>query len=238
MQALLMAGGKGTRLRPYTAVLPKPLVPIGDISIIELVLRQLRSFGFERVIISVGHKAELIMAVIGDGDRFGLDVSYHREEKPLGTVGALAEIEGLDDDVLVMNGDVTTNLNFREIFEWHVESGAQATIGTYRRVEQIELGVVEVDEEREHITGFREKPEYDFFVSMGVNVLNRSVRSLIPRDTYFGFDMLMRKMLDARADVRPFLFAGRWLDIGRPDDYDRMVRDFEADRSVYLPGDA
>lgn len=116
MQAVLMAGGKGTRLRPFTAVLPKPLVPIGDLSILEIVLRQLKHYGFKEIIISVGHKAELIMAVVGEGHRFGLKVRYYLEDKPLGTVGALARMENLDDNFLVMNGDICTDLNFMSLF--------------------------------------------------------------------------------------------------------------------------
>ena len=133
MQAILMAGGKGTRLKPYTAVIPKPLVPVGDMSIIEMVLRQLRGCGFERVKVSVGHKAELLMAIIGNGKKFGLEVDYHQEDKPLGTLGALAEMKGLEDNFLVMNGDICTNLNFREFYQAHVQSGAIAACWTWTR---------------------------------------------------------------------------------------------------------
>ena len=235
MQAVLMAGGKGTRLRPYTAVLPKPRVPIGETSIIEMVLRQLHFHGFERITISVGYKAELIMAVVGDGKRFGMEVEYHKEDAPRGTAGALAEIEGLEENFLVMNGDICTNMNFKEIYDDHVASSAQATIGTYRRREKIELGVLELDETGSFLAGFREKPEYDFSVAMGVNALNRSVVNLIPQGAYFGFDMLLLKMLEQKIRVRCHRFSGRWLDGGRPDDYDRMCVEFQENPGVYLP---
>ena len=235
MQAVLMAGGKGTRLRPFTAVLPKPLVPIGEISILEMVLRQLRHYDFQSAIIAVGYKAELIMAVIGDGSRFGLEITYHHEEEPLGTMGALATIEGLADHFLVMNGDICTNLNFREFLEAHVESRAMATVATYARREKIELGVLKVDDAGQRIVAFEEKPTFDFLVSMGINALSRPIIDLIPKGEYFGFDNLMLKMLRDEIDVRSRRHDGLWHDIGRPDDYDRMLQDFQADPAAYLP---
>ncbi len=235
MQAVLMAGGLGTRLRPLTAVLPKPLVPIGDISIMELVLRQLRAAGFESVIISVGYKAELIMAVVGDGTQFGLKVRYHKENQPLGTVGALALIEDLADSFLVMNGDICTNLNFAEIYRDHIASSAAVTVGTFPRREKIELGVLELNSSNDRIVGFREKPTYDFHVAMGVNVFSRRVLDLIPKGEFFGFDMLMHAMLREGVAMRPYVFDGLWLDIGRPDDYNRMVEDYAANPRAYLP---
>ncbi|MDA2929385.1 sugar phosphate nucleotidyltransferase [Acidobacteria bacterium AH-259-O06] len=234
MQAVLMAGGLGTRFRSFTAVLPKPLVPIGDISIIELVLRQLRGFGFEAVIVSVGYKAELIMAVVGDGRQFGLEVRYQKESKPLGTIGALALMKDLEENFLVMNGDICTNLNFAEIYRDHVASNATATVGAYARREKIELGVLDLDSSG-RIISFREKPTYDFHVSMGVNVFNHCVLNLIPAGEFFGFDMLMHAMLGKGIAVRPYFFDGLWLDIGRPDDYNRMVEDYAANPGAYLP---
>jgi NDP-mannose synthase len=221
MQVVMMCGGKGTRLRPYTAVLPKPLVPVGETSILEIVLRQLRSQGFERVTVSVGHKAELIMAVIGDGKRLGLDLRYHREYDPLGTVGALAEIPGLEENFLVLNGDVCTTLNFSKVCVHHEQSGALATIATCRRDEKLDLGVMDLENGR--VVGFREKPVYSFHVSTGINVYRRDILAYIPKGRPFGFDELMRALVSDRADVRPYLFDGFWLDIGCPEDYSRMV---------------
>lgn len=238
MQAVLMAGGKGTRLRPFTAVLPKPLVPIGEISILEMVIRQLSHFNFKDIKISVGHKAELIMAVIGDGSRFGVKVTYQHESSPLGTVGALAQMKDLDDNFLVMNGDICTNLKFNDIYHDHVKSQAIATIGTYARHEKIELGVMDVDESEKHIVGFREKPQFDFLVSMGVNVFNKKIIDLIPKDTFFGFDTLMHRMLADKHKIRSYRFDGLWLDIGRPDDYDKMCIDFQRNPEAYLPSGA
>ncbi len=233
-----MAGGKGTRLRPFTAVLPKPLVPIGEISILEMVLRQLRFYGFEQAIICVGHKAELIMAVVGDGKRFGLEVRYHLEEKPMGTVGALTQVTGLEENFLVMNGDICTDLDFSLLYRDHLEHGAAATVGCYQREEQIELGVLELDGNGGRVVGFQEKPIHHLWVAMGVNALQKRVIDLIPKNQLFGFDSLLHRMLTDGVPIRAFRFRGLWLDIGRPDDYEKIVVEFEANRYAYLPEDA
>jgi len=230
-----MAGGKGTRLRPFTHVLPKPLVPIGERSILERVLEQLATCGFTEVVIAVGYKRELIMAVIGDGSRYGLSVRYHTEEKPLGTIGALAGIEGLADNFLVMNGDICTDLHFGEFLEDHVASGARASVGTYARRETIELGVLTLDDGAERIVGFQEKPTYDFHVSIGVNAFQRSILELVPSDAFFGFDDLMHRMLNEGVSIRSHRVEGLWQDIGRLDDYERMSEMLRADPSLLTP---
>jgi len=238
MQAVLMAGGRGTRLRPLTAVLPKPLVPIGDISILEMVLRQLRHYGFGEIVICVGYRAELIMAVVGDGSRFGVDVRYHVEEQPMGTIGALTEIDSLDESFLVLNGDICTNLDFTALLEFHMSHGELATIATYQRIEKIELGVLHLDSDGQKLVSFEEKPTYEFWVSMGVNAFRRDVTDLIPAGEFFGFDTLVRKMLVEQIDVKAFKFDGLWLDIGRPDDYERILEQFPEKRQEYLPDGA
>ena len=235
MQAVLMAGGEGARLRPFTHVLPKPLVPIGEISILERVLQQLSHCNFDNVIISVGYKAEIIMAVLGNGSRFNMDIRYHLENKPLGTIGALASIEGLENDFLVMNGDICTNLNFRRFYETHIAQAAEATVGIYARQERIELGVLELDSQKKHIITFQEKPIYNFLVSMGVNAFNKAIVGIIPKDQYFGFDTLMQKMLKDGVKIHSYLFSGYWVDIGRPDDYDRLMIELEKNPNFFSP---
>lgn len=235
VQAVLMAGGMGTRLRPFTNILPKPLVPVGEISVLEMVLQQLKFYGFKKIVISVGHKAELVMSVIGDGSRLKLDIHYHIEDKPLGTVGSLSKIENLEDNFLVMNGDICTNLDFMEFYESHIKSGADATIGAIKRREEIELGVLEIDKSNKKVIGFQEKPKYYFLVSMGVYALNKKIKNLIPKNRFFGFDDLMHKMLREDIDCRYYLFDGLWHDIGRLDDYEKMLEDFKINLKNYLP---
>lgn len=235
MQAILMAGGKGTRLRPFTNILPKALVPIGEISILEMVLQQLHRNGFEKIIIAVGHKAELIMAVIGNGSRFGLDIKYHYEDKPLGTIGALADLDGLEDNFLVMNGDICTNMSFGAFYQAHIESSAVGTVGTYRRFEKMELGILTLDEKNWKIIGFQEKPTYEFLVAIGVNAFNKSILEFIPKGEFFGFDDLMAKIIEEDIDVRAFPFNGIWHDIGRVDDYEKMLKEFADNPNAYLP---
>lgn len=229
-----MAGGKGLRLRPLTTVLPKPLIPLGDSSVIEMVIRQLLHCGFEDIVVAVGYKSELIMAVLGDGSRFGLNIRYHLEDEPLGTVGALATIEGLEDNFLVMNGDICTNMHFGDLLRHHARSGAQATVSAFRKVEQVPLGVLDVDETSGRIIGFREKPALDFLVAMGVNAFNRSIMDLVPRGSFFGFDDLMHTGLARGLDVRHKLFQGVWYDIGHPHDYDAVLEHVAKNANLFL----
>lgn len=204
-------------------------------SILEMVLRQLRFYGFEEVIICVGHKAELIMAVIDTGQRYGVKVRYHVETEPRGTMGALSEVDGLAENFLVMNGDICTSLNFRNFYEHHIQMSSFATVGVCPRQERIELGVLELDESEGQIVGFQEKPTLNLWVSMGVNALSREAIELIPKGEYFGFDTLVGSILSKKLPLRAYVFRGLWLDIGRPDDYEKILQEFEANRGAYLP---
>ena len=226
-QAVIMAGGKGTRLRPYTYVLPKPLVPVGERPILELLLQQLAQSHVTQVVIVGGYKAEILMAVIGDGHKFGVDISYYIEESPLGTMGALSFLDSLDDNFLVMNGDICTNLNFHDLLVAHKQSGCALTVGSYPRKEQLELGVLELDASQSRIVGFKEKPVQEVFVSMGVYGLSRKALSFIPTGKFFGFDNLMHNLLAVGEPINSYLFSGRWYDIGRPDDYALVQDAFE-----------
>ena len=234
MQAVILAGGKGRRLRPYTTVLPKPLMPLGDMPIIEVVLRQLAASGFDQVTVAVGYLAELMMAYCGDGSKFGLKLSYSREEEPLGTAGPLALIDGLDDTFLVMNGDVLTSLDLRGLVERHRGSGAAATIATHQRQQQINYGIIENDEES-RVTAYIEKPTYRYQVSMGIYVLEPAVLGFIPRGQYLDLPDLVRQLMAAGRPVLAHPFDGYWLDIGRHDDYEQAVEEFEGMRARLLP---
>jgi NDP-sugar pyrophosphorylase family protein len=166
-RAVILAGGEGTRLRPYTTVLPKPLMPIGDRPVLDIVVRQLKAHRFERITIATGYLAELIEAFFRDGEKYGIPIDYYREREPLGTVGALALIDGLvDDDVLVMNGDVLTDIDYGALLERHSKSDAAATIATKVRNIQISLGVLHFGDDGDptRLTGYDEKPALDYIV--------------------------------------------------------------------------
>ncbi len=236
MRAIILAGGKGARLRPYTAVIPKPLMPIGDRTIVEILLGQLAYFGVTDVTVCVGYQAGLIEAVLGDGSRYGLHITYRREDEPLGTIGPLRALAPeLPERFLVMNGDILCDLDFCALHRASEESGAPLTVAVCERVSKIDLGVLELDPAGS-VVGFREKPTYTFWVSMGAYAMTRDVLRFIPERGPFGFDHLMHALLDAGAPIKTFPFRGSWLDIGRSEDFADAQEQFERDRARYLPG--
>ncbi len=234
MQAIILAGGKGRRLLPYTTVLPKPLMPIGDHPILMVILRQLKHYGFNRVTICTGYLHELIHAYIGGSVSTGLDISYTHEPEPLGTIGPLRLIPKLDDDFLVMNGDILTDLDFAAFMKNHRDRKALATIATYQRDAAIDFGVLEKDN-NDRIVAFREKPVYHLDVSMGVYAFSKKILEFVPKQKPFGFDQLMVTLTKKNAEVYSYPFAGYWLDIGRPDDYARSIEEFERYKDRFLP---
>ena len=230
MRAIILAGGRGTRLRPYTVSLPKPLVPIGERPILEIVLRQLRDAGCTRATLAVNHMAHLLMSYFGDGARYDLPLDYSLEAQPLGTIGPLRLIPDLPDNFLVMNGDILTDLDYRAFFEAHQSSGALASVCTFRRVLKIDFGVLEVNADGD-LSGFREKPRIEHAVSMGIYAFSRRILEFVPDGEPFGFDQLMLRFLAEGVRVRCPVHWGQWLDIGRPDDYERA-------QTMNLDGDA
>lgn len=233
IRVIVLAGGKGTRLRPYTTVFPKPLVPISDMPILEVVLRQLKSYGFRKITISVNHLAELIEAFFGDGKKLGLKITYCMEDHPLGTAGSISLVEDLSDTFLVMNGDLLTTLDYAEMVRSHMNSDAAATIAVFRREVKIDFGVLELGE-RGELLAYKEKPRFDYLVSMGVNIFDKSVLSFIPKGKHLDIPTLMLNLKDAGKSVLTYRSDCEWLDIGRPDDYENAVELFERSRSKYL----
>jgi NDP-sugar pyrophosphorylase family protein len=236
-RAVVLAGGLGMRLRPYTTVLPKPLMPVGDRPILDVIVRQLSSHEFERLTIVTGHLAELIEAFFGDGERFGIPIDYYREEEPLGTVGALRLLDGIDEDFLVMNGDVLTDLPYGSFLDEHRSSGAAASIAAHRREVQISLGVLQFGdpEDDARLTGYIEKPTYDYEVSMGVYAFAPRALERIEPNERLDFPDLVLRLLDAGEVVRASRNEGYWLDIGRHDDYETAMEEFERMRDRLLP---
>jgi len=235
MKAVVLAGGKGARLAPYTRILPKPLMPIGDMPILEVLLLQMKTAGIDNIVLTVGHLSELLRAFFQDGSQFGVNISYSYEKCPLGTAGPIALIDGLEETFLVTNGDVLTTLNLRDLIHFHREQKAAATIAVHERQTKIDLGVIQWNGNFE-IKGYVEKPVYDYTVSMGVYVFEPSVLSYIPREEYLDFPDLVKKLLTAGEKVSGYRFNGYWEDLGRPDDYERASRDFENMREQFLPG--
>jgi NDP-sugar pyrophosphorylase family protein len=231
-QAVLLAGGAGTRLRPYTTFFPKPLVPIGNHPIVEIVIRQLAAHGFTDITLAVGHLAELIMAYCGDGSRWGVQIRYSREEQPLGTAGPLGLIaEHLRQPFLVMNGDLLTDIDFANVHDYHQHCENTATVVLSRRRIQVEFGVVHVDDEN-RLTGWSEKPTFDYLVSAGIYVFDPSVLSEIPKGQWLDLPQLIMNLVGQSRAVRTYVHEGYWLDIGRPDDYQRANEDFADNASL------
>lgn len=221
-RAIVLAGGRGTRLRPYTVVLPKPLMPIGEEPILEVIVKQLAMRGFGHVTMAVNHQAEIIKAFFGDGSKWKITIDYSLEEKPLGTMAPLRLIRDLPDNFLIMNGDILTDRDFGEFYQNHVASGNIFSISAARRTESIDYGVLKTDEQG-MLNGFQEKPKSSYLVSTGVYIASKRILEYIPEDAPFGFDGLMHRLLEAREKVSVSVHEGLWLDIGRPDDYHRAI---------------
>jgi len=233
MKAVILAGGKGTRLAPYTKILPKPLMPIGDMPILEILLRQLKCSGVDDVVLTVGHLAELIRVFFQDGSRLGLQISYSYEDTPLGTAGPLSLVNGLDDTFMVTNGDVLTTLNFCDLIEYHRSHNAIATIAAHDRKTRIDFGVIQTNPDHE-IVGYIEKPTYDFYVSMGVYIFEPRALAYIPHNQYLDFPDLVLKMVAAGERVLSYPYDGYWMDLGRVGDYEQAVSEFESLRRQLL----
>lgn len=223
-RAVVLAGGRGTRLAPYTSVLPKPLMPVGDRAILEVVLEQLAGCGIVDVTLCVGHLSHLIEAVINDGAAKNVSIDYVREQEPLGTAAPLRLVEGLDDSFIAMNGDVLTTLDYGDLMQNHRQSGAMLTMATRQRRIKIDYGVLHLNgDDPSRVTGYEEKPEMTSTVSMGIYVLEPAALDYIPGEGNFDVPDLVHLLLGARQPVHAYRFDGLWFDIGRRDDYEQAV---------------
>jgi NDP-sugar pyrophosphorylase family protein len=234
MRAVILAGGKGTRLAPYTTILPKPLMPIGDMPILEIVIRQLASHGFRDLTLAVGYLAELLTAYCGDGSKFNVKLNYSREQEPLGTAGPLSLVPDLNETFLVMNGDLLTTIDYRSMLEYHRKRGAIATLACYQRDVKIDLGVIEVDSNN-WVSDYIEKPTYHYAVSMGIYIFEPEIMSYIPCGQRLDLPELVKQLLAAGQQVNVFQFDGYWLDIGRHEDYEKAISVFAENRRDFLP---
>ena len=226
MQAIILAGGKGRRLYPFTKETPKPLVEVHGIPIIVILLKQMKSCGVEEVIIALHHMADKIQDVVGDGSRYGLHVRYSYEEKELSTVAPIKLIKSLDENFIVSNGDILTNLDFSDLMKSHTESNSELTIAVTKRCHNIDYGVIETDASNK-ITSFKEKPQSDYLVSCGMYAFSKSLLRRIPDGQPYGFDHLMYDLLDKNIPINSYLFEKFWLDIGRPADYEKAQIEYK-----------
>jgi len=236
MQALILAGGKGTRLQPYTTVLPKPLMPVAQYPILEIIVRQLKQAGVDEIILAVGYLSHLIEAFFQDGSRFGVKIRYSFEDSPLGTAGPIGLVlDQLEGDFLVMNGDLLTTLNYRNLYDFHRSRGAAATLGLFQREVKIDFGVIEASEDL-LLKNYIEKPTYKFSVSMGVNVFNKAaIVDFVKRGQRLDVPDLMLALKAAGRPVCCYSEPCLWLDIGRVDDYQQANAVFEASANQFLP---
>ena len=237
MRAVILAGGRGSRLAPYTTVLPKPLMPIGDRAIIDVVVRQLTGAGFDHLTVAVGHLAHLIRAVIGDGTAHGVLIDYHEEDTPRGTAGPLATIDGLDETFLMLNGDVLTTLDYGELLTRapRIRQRAHDRHASPRGAHRLRRPAHGRREPA--ASSYEEKPTLAYTVSMGVYALEPRVRAFVPADVPFDLPDLVQALLDAGEPVGAFPYDGYWLDIGRHDDYEQAIADFEELRPRLFSGD-
>ncbi len=232
-RAVILAGGRGTRLRPYTVVLPKPLMPIGEYPILEVVIRQLVSHKFNHITIAINHQAELFKAFFGDGSKWRVLIDYSLEDKPLGTMGPLRLIKNLPAHFLVMNGDILTDLNYSAFYDEHTFNDQLFTISAHHREQYIDYGVLQTNNDG-MLQGFYEKPTTNYKVSMGVYMVSRNILSYIPEDEPYGFNNLMLDLLKAKQTVNVKFFEGYWLDIGRADDYIKAIEEFELMKNRFI----
>jgi NDP-sugar pyrophosphorylase family protein len=233
MRAIILAGGKGTRLAPYTTVLPKPLMPIGEMPILEIVIRQLAYYGMKHITLAVGYLAELLMAYCGDGSKFGVKLDYSREEQPLGTAGPISLIPNLNETFLVMNGDLLTSINYGVMWKYHKERGAIATLASYRREVKIDLGVIE--SEAGWVKDYIEKPTYHYAVSTGIYIFEPNVLEFMEHGQQLDLPELVLRLVREGQRVNLYNFDGYWLDIGRHDDYNSAVEEFSTHYAEFLP---
>jgi NDP-mannose synthase len=227
MQAVILAGGKGKRLLPLTKIFPKPLVPLGEKPILDIILHQLKHFGFTRVSLAVGHMAEMIQMYIGPGTRYGIEIDYSFEDLPLGTVGPLAHIKSLEKTFLVMNGDLVTDIDFSSFLSFHKARNAIATIATYKKPFKVELGIIHSNGENT-IVDYTEKPTYHYNVSMGIYAFDSAILSYIEPNKHLDLPELIKRLLAHGESVLSYPFDGYWLDLGNYSDYEKAVEEFDS----------
>ncbi|MEE9424252.1 MAG: sugar phosphate nucleotidyltransferase [Methylococcales bacterium] len=221
MKAVIQAGGQGTRLRPYTLILPKPMMPVGGVPVIESLLKWLRRNGIEEAYVTTGYLGHLLRSLIGDGSQWDMSIAYSEEKEPMGTVGALRLVEDqLDETFLVLNGDLVTDLDLNAFRDFHRSHGGLLSIAVTSKTVKVDLGVLDTDN-LSRVTRFREKPSMQYQVSMGMYCMEPKILKHIPKGVAFGFDDLVHILLEKNVPIHVFQHDGLWMDIGRPEDFQK-----------------
>ena len=229
MRAIILAGGKGSRLKPYTALIPKPMVPIGGkTSIIEIIIKQLSKYGFNHITLAVNHLSHLIESYLGSGKKYGIKIDYLLENKILGTVGPLTNINDLPENFLVMNGDVLTNINYKSLLNLHKRKKNLITLATFKRDTFIDFGTLETKKNK--VIKFVEKPTLNFNVSMGVYCLNKKALKNLKKNKFMNFDVFIKNNIKKK--IYAYNHKGFWLDIGRVDDYEYANQNFSTLKKI------
>jgi len=232
MKAVIMAGGEGNRLRPYTYVIPKPLLPLKDKPILEIIINKLRDQGVEEIILSTNYKSELFEILFGKGENHGVSITYSKEKTPLGTVGPLRLIkEMVDEDFILMNGDILTDLDVGKVMDFHKKNNADITVVTKKHLIPLDFGIVKV--ENGEIKCWKEKPKIKSEISTGIYIINPSVIRHIPENEKYDMPQLIGKIIEEGGKVSRYLYEGRWIDIGKIEDFEKaqseILGEFEND---------
>ncbi|MGH3155676.1 MAG: sugar phosphate nucleotidyltransferase [Streptosporangiaceae bacterium] len=231
--AIIMAGGKGSRLHPHTMASPKPLITMGGGTILGIIIKQLRSIGVSRITLCVWHLADMIMDEFGDGSRLGVEVDYCVDPVPRGTAGPLADVPGWTRPAVVMNADVLTRLNFADLFTHHITTSALLTVAAHAQELVVDYGVLQVA--RDQVVALVEKPTVKLNVSAGIYVASPEVREFVPAIGWFGMNDLVRDLIGKEKPVHAYQFSEEWFDIGTPERLAEARRSLAAMPAAYLP---
>ena len=226
MKSVILAGGKGRRLQPFTTTIPKPLFPLGEKPILQIIIEQLKTYGVTDFIISLGYLGGIIQAFLGDGSKFGCNIEYVTENEPLGTAGAISLLPEMEEDFIFMNGDILTTLDFNKAIKFHKENSNLMTICTFKKRVKSSLGVLEINNENE-VLNYLEKPENEYLVSSGIYILNPQIRSFVEKNEKIDLPHLVLRLIQKEEKVKSFLIDGDWFDIGTPDDLESALKYFE-----------
>jgi len=226
MKAVILAGGLGTRLRQFTKVIPKPLLPIGEKSVLEIQIERLKKSGFDEIFLATNYKSQYIESFFGDGSRYGVKLEISKEEKPLGTAGPLLLLkEKLTDPFVVMNGDILSLVNFDKLYNFAIKQNSLLTISVKKEITPFAFGNILFDGEL--VRDIQEKPDITMYILAGIYIMRPEIFKLFPENEYFGMDSLIKKMIVEKYPVTKYEILEYWLDIGRLNDYEKAQHDYD-----------